>query len=138
MSETISLASIPGLMSSNPEAVLNGIIEAALKGIKVYLTSYTVDKLKTYFDKLGIEVKEARNPESDSYILLALEGAKLRVEIHENGKITSSKNFKLEVFISALENYIEKRKGSSEGTRLYEFKISKELLERLKGEGEEK
>ena len=138
MSESLSLSAIPGLMSTNPEAVVNGIINASLKGIKVYLTAAALEKLKPYFDKLGVKVREATvNLESGNYILLALEGVRLRVEVHENGKV-HTRNFRIDVFISALERYIEKRRGAKEGVKLYELLISEDLKEKLmklKGEG---
>lgn len=138
MSENLTLMAIPGLASTNPESVVNGIITASMKGAKVFLTADALAKLKTYFDKLGINVKEAEaNLESEDYILLAVDGARLRVEIHENGRV-SIKNFKLDVFISALERYIEKRKGAKEETKLYELLISEDLKEKLMKLKEEK
>jgi hypothetical protein len=131
MSESVSLLSIPGLTSTNPEGVINGIITATLKGVKVYLTASALAKLKPYFDKLGVKVREATvNLESENYILLSLEGARIKVEIHDNGKV-HSRSFRTDVFISALERYIEKRKGANEGVKLYELLISEDLKEKL-------
>ncbi len=132
MSESMSLMSIPGLSATNPEGVVSGIITASLKGVKVYLTSAALNKLKPYFDKLGVKVREAtvNLRTADNFILLTLEGIRLRIEVHEGDRIVT-RNFKLDKFISALERYIEKRKGASEGVKLYELLISEELKEKL-------
>lgn len=124
--------SIPGLSASSPEAMINGIITASMRGVKVYLTSSALNKLKPYFDKLGVKVREAtvNLQTTNNFILMTLEGIRLRVEIHDGERIVT-RNFKVDKFISALERYIEKRRGASEGVKLYELLISEELKEKL-------
>ncbi len=130
MSENVNLMSIPGIMSTNPNAVINAIVNASLKGFKVYLTSEAYDMFKDYFNKLGIQVRETSNIDDDAYILITVTQEHVKVEIMEGGR-THIRNFKIDIFISALERYIEKRRGASEETKLYELMVSEDLREKL-------
>ena len=131
MGESLALSAIPGLMSASPEEFIAGMLRAALMGYKVYMTAGAVEKLKPYLDELGIEVREVSGEiREDNYILIVLEGIKIRAVIREGDK-EYVRVFQTNAFIKALESFIEKRRGAKEGVRLYELIISKELRDYL-------
>jgi len=139
LGELLALSAVPGLMSGSPEDFIAGVLRAALMGYKVYMTAGAVERFKPYLDALGIEVREvAGEIRDDAYILIALEGIRVRAVIRESDR-EHVRAFHISAFIKAMESFIEKRRGAKEGPRLYELVISRELAGFLaqKPEGKE-
>jgi len=130
--ESLSLSSISGLMSTNPEALVGGIVNAALMGFKVYVNAGALERLKPYFDELGIEAREVPGGVimEASYILISLEGQSVVVKVVDGGK-EHTRTFRLEKIVAALESYIEKRRGAKERPKLYELLVSEDLKRKL-------
>jgi len=130
--ESLSLFAIHGLMSTNPEAVVGGIVSAALMGFKVYVTAAAAEKLGPYFEELGIELREVPGGAiaEDSYILISLDGQTVTVKVVDGGR-EHARSFRLEKFTAALEAYIEKKRGAKEKPKLFEFVVPEELKRRL-------
>jgi len=127
---TVSLAQIPGLASTSPHEFVEGLIAAAMKGVKIYLTSAAYSRLKAYFDEVGIRVKEADVREDDNFIIIKLDKFRITVELHEGGTV-ETRTFSLSAFVKALKDYTEKRRGTKGASKVYELIVPEELREIL-------
>ena len=133
MSEMTIITQIPSLGSGNLSEFISGMIQAALKGIKILITSDVYEKLSKLFEELGITVKEVPSDalsQLDTYILIRRTGGiRVKLEVYEAGKMVNSIATTLSALERALKSMIEKQKGPKEAPRLYEVVLPRDLLE---------
>lgn len=119
---------IPALTSSSLTDFVSGLIMAANKGIRVFISASLLDKLRPLFDKLGIQVREAATIPTDTYILIRHAGGiKIKIEVYENGKRVNSISTSIKAFEKALQSIIEKQKGKEEQPSFYELILPEEF-----------
>lgn len=131
------VSQIPALSSNSLSDFVGGLIVAATRGIKVFISSAVYMKLKDMFEELGIQVREVQgNIPADTYILIKSAGIKVRMDVYEGGKRVNSITTTIKALERALKEYVDKKKGGDgEGPSFYELILPKELS--LEGEGEE-
>ncbi len=119
---------IPALTSSSLAEFVSGLVMAANKGIRIFITASLLDKLKPLFEKLGIQVKEANQIPTETYILIRHAGGiKIKIEVYENGKRVNSISTTVRAFEKALLSIIEKQKGKDEQPSFYELILPEEF-----------
>ena len=137
---SVSLISqIPALTSTTISDFVGGLIVAATRGVKVFITASVYSKLKDLFSELGISVKEVKGSiPADTYVLIKSSGIKVKIEVYEAGKRVNSISTTMKALEKVLREYIEKKKGGdSEGPSFYELILPKELSIEEKGGTEE-
>jgi len=111
--------------------LLMKIVDAAAKGIKVYITATAYAKLKPLFDKLGIPVREVGKITDPTYVLIKVSGDKVKIIVYENGTKLITRTTTLAAFEKALTEIIEKSKGkpvdASSSGKYYEVALSEVL-----------
>lgn len=132
---SVSLISqIPALSSNSLQDFVGGLITAATRGVRVFISSAVYSKLKTLFNELGIQVREVQGSiPADTYILVKSAGIKVKMEVYEGGRRVNSITTNMRALEKALKEYIEKKKGgNSESPAFFELILPKELS--LEGE----
>jgi len=128
MSAVSIVQQIPALTSSSLTDFVSGLIMAASKGMRIFITASLLDKLKPLFDKLGIQVREAETIPTDTYILIRHAGGiKIKIEVYENGNRVNSISTTVNAFKKALLSIIEKREGKDEQPSFYELIMPEEF-----------
>ena len=119
---------VPTLTSTSLAEFVSGLITAASKGIRIFISASLLEKLKPLFDKLGIEVREVNQIPVDTYILIKhVGGIRIRIEVYENGNLINSVQTTIKAFEKALLSIIERQKGDSSQPGFYELILPKEF-----------
>lgn len=119
---------IPTLTSTSLAEFVSGIIMAASKGIRIFISASLLEKLKPLFDRLGIEVREVSQIPTDTYILIKhVGGIRIKIDVYENGSLVNSVSTTIKAFEKALISIIEKQRGDSSQPGFYELIFPKEF-----------
>lgn len=135
------ISQIPALSATTVSDFVSGLIVAAARGVKVFISASVYNKLRPMFEELGIRVREVKgNIPADTYILIkSAGGIRIRIEVYEGGKRVNSISTTIRALEKALSEYIEKKKGgdSGEGPSFYELILPSELaIEGEEGDNE--
>jgi len=136
------ISHIPSLTSASLTDVVQGIIQASMQGIRVYVSASVYKKLESLFNELGIKARPVQTPVvEDTYIIIkSAGGIRVKIEVVEAGNVVNSITTTVTALERAFKEVLEKQNGSTQSPGLFEIIVPDQLkqpLSQLSSEGEE-
>ena len=134
MSSISIISQIPALTSTSVTSFVNGLVTAAAKGVKVYISASLYNQLKDTFNELGITLREVKGEiTDDTFIIVKSAGIRIRIEVYEGGSRVNSLTTTVKAFEKALKEYIEQKKGKKSEPSFYEVILPDDMKIILEG-----